>query len=136
MKTIRRLLSAWPVPFLLAIVYTAFCSLALMRPIVRDVVPWLGALGEMSGYFVWPYPFLLVAQKWWPHGSLGWLAADVLGLGLVVLTGCFVQVWWRRSRPSGWLLLACSVWLWYLPLLLWQGGWWCMARAMGWPTGE
>src|SRR2546425_13372239 len=110
------------VPILLAVVYVAFCSLALMRPVVRDVVPWLGVLGEMSGYFLWPYPFLLAAQKWWPQSDAGWVAADLLGLGLVVLAGWLVQVWWGRSRPNGWRLLACGVWLLYMPLLLWQGG--------------
>ena len=136
MKAIPKTFVTWQFPLMFAVSYVVFCSLSLVRPLVRDVAPWLGTLGEMSAFFLWPYPFLLSVQRWWPRGEAGWLAADVLGLGLVVLAGWLFQRWWGPSRPKGWRLLGCGVCLWYAPSLLWQVGWWCLAAAVGWPTGE
>ena len=129
-------LARWQLPLLLVMFYAAFCSLALMRPLVRSAVPWLGTLGELSAFFVWPYPFLLSVQKWWPQTNTGWWAAYVLGLGLVVAAGWVLQALWRPSRIGGWRLCMCAAWFWLVPLVLWQGAWWGVATALGWPTGE
>ena len=136
MITNRPWLLRWDIPLLLAMFYAILCSLALLGPMVRDSIPWLGVVGEASGFFLWPYPFLLLVQNWWPQSHTGWLLADLLGLGLVLFAGRFLQLWWSPWRPRGWRLWGWVIWLWYVPLLLWQGFWWGIAVSLGWATGE
>jgi hypothetical protein len=121
---------------LLTSLYLAFCSFAFVRLLVRAVLPRVAAFGEMTAFFLWPYPFLLSVQKWWPTTNAGWWAAYALGMCLVFAFGCILQARWGASEGSRWKIYGLSIWLWYAPLLMLQVFTYGVAAALGWPRAE
>ena len=118
-----------------ASLYTAFCALLLLYPILRSAFGELADVAQMSAYF-WPYPLFLSLLKNVEGSAATLVLVDLLGLGIVVLVSRYA---FRKLRGLGlkpWFLYAVATVLWYLPLLGVQLLAFAIAFMLGMDIGE
>ena len=83
-----------------------------------------GIFGELGdafrmAFFLWPYPLILALQTWISTASNFWFAADLLGFGMVIIFGLYLQQLLKISNGS-FYTRAWSVLLFPIPLILLQ----------------
>ena len=104
------------------------------------VVQFVGLFWEIlliPGYYLWPFPFLLLVQRFVdnPAGPWVWTAALVLGFVPIVMYASLVQKRFGSTRPNVLLAWLLAVPLCAVSLAVLTGAAYLLARFFGWPMG-
>ena len=118
-----------------ASLYTCFCSLPVLHPVLRNVLGELADIAQMSAFFL-PYPLFLSLLRSFEGSTAAWIVVDLLGLGVVVLASAYAFRTLRGIGVKQWFLYAIALVLWYLPLLGIQLVAFAIAFILGMDIGE
>ena len=116
----KHLFIKYPVVSWISTGYIFYSVLPLIGTVIGDS---FGEYGEIFGFtvFLWPYPLALALQSWVSSSSLtAWLLIYLVGLGLVILFGHYLQKIFRVSRDGKWYSYVWFILLWPIPLVLLQ----------------
>jgi hypothetical protein len=128
--------SRHPVTRLSVLSYLVLMSLNPISSFLRPAIGEISDLLMMTAFF-WPYPLTLALQKianpdTWPSWVLGY----ALGLGLVFMTGVWMDRILVARVGRRWVVWTAGLLAWPVVLILFElGVFFVTAVVLGWPVG-